>query len=185
MTANEPFSILLAPCLAFGLPRSSDLKALPAAGAARLAAEDAGFFHSIGQLLDGEQRTKTLALWAFSFLIFADAYALMFWTPVLLIDFGYSINDAPFGVAVSSLGGVVANLLLITLVSRLLARHVLKIAALSAIVCIAGMALHASLPFPVGFAIAGAGGSLIACCVGQSALAVSLYPDWQRTNGVG
>lgn len=143
------------------------------------------YVHSVKSLLSGPLGGRTACLWAFSFLIFSDAYALMFWIPPLLIKFGVSIEQAPFGVAMFSFGGLIANLLLLLLACIFAVPHILIVAASSAGLCILGLALHSTISFGVWIAIAGAGAGLIACSIGQSALAVSLYPEPLRTTGIG
>lgn len=128
---------------------------------------------------------QTIGLWVFSFLIFADAYALLFWLPSLLIGFGFSPENAQFGVGAFSAGGLFANIVLALLVSRFAVARAMLTASLIAAMCAAGIALDASTLPSMWLLIAGAGAGLIACSVGQSALAVSIYPQALRTNGVG
>ena len=44
----------------------------------------------------------TCLLWLFSFLIFMDVYALLFWVPTLLVDFGFTLDHASVGMAAFS-----------------------------------------------------------------------------------
>ena len=128
---------------------------------------------------------QTIGLWVFSFLIFADAYALLFWLPSLLIGFGFSPENAQFGVGMFSAGGLFANIVMALLVSRVAVARAMLTASLVAAMCAAGIALDASTLPSMWLLIAGVGAGLIASSVGQSALAVSIYPRALRTNGVG
>ena len=129
--------------------------------------------------------SRTAGLWAFSFLIFADAYALIFWLPPLLIGFGFPAADGQFAVGFFSAGGLIANLIVVPLVGRFAVTSVMRIAASTAVLCVTGVALWGTTSWAIWVLIAGAGAGLIACSVGQAALAVSIYPAPLRTNGVG
>lgn len=138
-----------------------------------------------GGVLARELRLRSICLWAFSFLIFAEAYALLFWIPILLTGYGHTAGGASFGVAVFSVGGLVANFVLVGLarnwpVPRVLMVYVgLGIAALVCLALVAGQ-LWSALA-----AIAACGAALIGCSAGQSALATLLYPQPIRATGVG
>jgi MFS transporter, AAHS family, 4-hydroxybenzoate transporter len=127
----------------------------------------------------------TASLWAFSFLIFAVAYAMVFWLPTWIVEFGFSREYAQFSVSFFSAGGLVASIAVILLVSRFAISRVMLAAGCLAALCLAGISMHEAGPAGAWIAIAGAGAGLIACSVGQSALAVSIYPEFLRTTGVG
>lgn len=141
-------------------------------------------FDLVKQLLARTSAAHTIGLWTFSFLIFADAYALLFWLPPLLIGLGHSAESAQLGIGVFSAGGLFANLCLVLLVSRLPVATVMLMAAVLAALSVLGIAFAVTAPAMIWMLIAGAGG-LIACSVGQSALAVAIYPPALRTNGIG
>ncbi|WP_202312416.1 MFS transporter [Mesorhizobium sp. L-8-10] len=127
----------------------------------------------------------TALLWLFAFFTFLAAFALSFWIPTLLVSFGFEPANTPIGAAAFGAGGVAGNLVMMTIVSRLGMKRVLLAAMLLAIVCVA---LIGKAPIPAGMVlplIAGVGAGLITGCVGQSALAVSLYPPALRATGVG
>lgn len=128
--------------------------------------------------------TSTVLLWIFAFLVFIDAYALMFWIPTLLVDFGFEPSQAPLATAAFGTGGLVGNVILMLLVARFGIKPMLIAICLFAIACIVALSkgATASLLLPL---IAGLGAGFICCCVGQAALAVSLYPSALRTTGVG
>lgn len=127
----------------------------------------------------------TMLLWLFAFFTFLAAFALSFWIPTLLVSFGFEPTSTPIGAAAFGAGGVVGNLVMMTIVSRLGMKRVLVAAMLLAIICVA---LIGKAPIPPGMVlplIAGVGAGLITGCVGQSALAVSFYPPALRATGVG
>ncbi|TPQ35620.1 hypothetical protein C2U70_14310 [Bradyrhizobium guangdongense] len=139
----------------------------------------------IGDLLATGLATRTISLWIFSFLIFADGYALVFWLPTLLVKLGFSPEFAQLGVSFFSAGGLVANVLVMLLVSRLPIARILLSAVALAVISAAGFAAHDMVPLGIWLLIAGTGAGLISCSVGQSALAVAIYPEALRTHGVG
>ena len=128
--------------------------------------------------------TSTILLWTFAFLVFIDAYALMFWIPTLLVDFGFEPALAPLATAAFGTGGLVGNVILMLLVARFGIKALLIAISVFAIACIVALSKGAtpSMVLPL---IAGLGAGFICCCVGQAALAVSLYPSALRTTGVG
>lgn len=139
----------------------------------------------IGDLLAAGLATRTISLWIFSFLIFVDGYALVFWLPTLLIKFGFSPEYAQLGISFFSAGGLVANVVVMLLVSRLPIARVLLLAVVLGVISAAGLAAHDMIPVGVWLLIAGTGAGLISCSVGQSALAVAICPEALRTHGVG
>ncbi len=139
----------------------------------------------IGNLLATGLATRTISLWIFSFLIFVDGYALVFWLPTLLIKFGFSPEYAQLGISFFSAGGLVANVVVMLLVSRLPIARVLLLAVVLGVISAAGLAAHDMIQVGVWLLIAGTGAGLISCSVGQSALAVAIYPEALRTHGVG
>jgi AAHS family 4-hydroxybenzoate transporter-like MFS transporter len=170
--------LLLSVCLWRWLPGdSADTSSASAGGATS--------FSLIKSLLANALGFQTVALWTFSFLIFSNAYALLFWLPPLLIGFGYSPENAQFGVGVFSAGGLFANIGLVLLLSRFSVATVMLIAASVAALSVLGIAFQAIIPLSIWALVAAAGAGLIASSVGQSALAVSIYPPALRTNGVG
>ncbi|EIG62175.1 arabinose efflux permease family protein [Bradyrhizobium sp. WSM1253] len=173
--------LLLSLVLLRWLPASDEADAAAtAAGDKRMA----GNLKLISSIFAGSLGGRTAGLWVFSFLIFADAYALIFWLPPLLIGFGFPAADGQFAVGFFSAGGLIANLIVVPLVGRFAVTSVMRIAASTAGLCVTGIALWATTSW-VWALILGAGAGLIACSVGQSALAVSIYPAPLRTNGVG
>lgn len=133
----------------------------------------------------------TCLLWLFSFLIFMDVYALLFWLPTLLLSFGFSLEHAPAGMAAFSVGGLSGNLLMtvavavMTLAGKLRVKTALTVGI---VVVIAGIALlsQAALPPAAVLLLIGAvGAGLVNGIMGQTALAVAFYPGHLRATGVG
>jgi MFS transporter, AAHS family, 4-hydroxybenzoate transporter len=172
--------LLLTPALWLWLPETPGFRR-PAPGAPARTKPWSG----LARLVSTEFAARTAFLWAFSFLIFTTNYALVSWIPTLLLSFGFSPGQAPVGVAALGFGGVVGNLILMTLAPRFGARRVLVVAgilAIAAILCIAWADLPGSVLL---LALAAIGAGLVASSVGQAALAVSIYPQALRTTGVG
>lgn len=139
----------------------------------------------VGDLLASGLAAKTVSLWIFSFLIFADGYALVFWLPSLLIKLGFSSEYAQLGISFFSVGGLIANVVVVLLASRFSIARILLLAVTAGVISAAGLAAHEMMPVGVWILIAGTGAGLISCSVGQSALAVSIYPESLQAHGVG
>ncbi|WP_043285745.1 MFS transporter [Paraburkholderia oxyphila] len=135
--------------------------------------------------------TYTCLLWLFSFLIFMDVYALLFWLPTLLLSFGFSLEHAPAGMAAFSVGGLSGNLLMTAAVTAMtLAGNVRVKSALTVgiVVVIAGIATLSQVAVPpaaVLLLIGAVGAGLVNGIMGQTALAVAFYPEHLRATGVG
>jgi MFS transporter, AAHS family, 4-hydroxybenzoate transporter len=135
--------------------------------------------------------TYTCLLWLFSFLIFMDVYALLFWLPTLLLSFGFSLEHAPAGMAAFSVGGLSGNLLMTAVVTAMtFAGKVRLKAALTVgiVIVIAGIAAlaHVAVPPAAVLLLIGAiGAGLVNGIMGQTALAVAFYPEHLRATGVG
>ncbi|MCC8953508.1 MFS transporter [Bradyrhizobium sp. Pear77] len=152
------------------------------------ASERKGFRRSlqlIRDLLAPGFAVRTVSLWIFSFLLFADGYTLVFWLPSLLRKLGFSPEFSQLGVSLFSAGGFIANIVVVLLVSRFPITRVLLLANMLAVVSAAGLAMHDLVPLGISLLIVGTGAGLISCSVGQSALAVSIYPESLRAQGVG
>jgi MFS transporter, AAHS family, 4-hydroxybenzoate transporter len=165
--------LLLAPALWLWLPEA------PNAGAAAQAGQ------SYIRLFAPQYLTSTVLLWGYAFLIFTTFYALVSWVPTLLLSFGFAPAQAPIGVAALGVGGVIGNIILAAFAARFGARPVLIGIGIVAIAAILGVA-WAELPSSALLAMLTAiGAGLVASCVGQAALAVSIYETKLRTTGVG
>ncbi|BAI74216.1 major facilitator superfamily MFS-1 (plasmid) [Azospirillum sp. B510] len=139
----------------------------------------------VGELFRQGLAARTTLLWLFSFLVFIDAYALLYWIPSLLSGMGMPSELAPASTAVFSMGGLVGNIALTLLISRLGAPRTLMVASAVGLVSMAVFGLlHAPLDLMMPL-VFGIGAGSIPCCVGQSALAVAFYPDRLRAAGIG
>ena len=170
--------LLLAPALWLWLPEAPNFGAAAARPAARSS-------QSYIRLFVPEYLVSTALLWGYAFLIFTTFYALVSWVPTLLLSFGFTPAQAPIGVAALGIGGVIGNIILAALAARFGARPVLIGIGIVAIVAILGVA-RADLPRDVLLiTLTAVGAGLVASCVGQAAIAVSIYPSDLRTTGVG
>jgi AAHS family 4-hydroxybenzoate transporter-like MFS transporter len=133
----------------------------------------------------------TCLLWLFSFLIFMDVYALLFWVPTLLVDFGFSADHASVGMAAFSIGGLSGNILMtgavamMTLAGRLRVKSALALGLLLVILSITGLSQVAVTSGIVLLLIGVIGAGLVNGIMGQTALAVGFYPPEIRATGVG
>lgn len=139
----------------------------------------------IGKLFEKDVRLSTILLWSFSFLVFLAGYTLTNWVPTLLAGYGFSEYEAPLGLAMFSLGGMIGGLVLIPLAARIgIARSLVLMPALGLVSML--LATVAGVPhLGVLIALAGTGAGLVAGQVGQLTMAVSLYPEGTRSTGVG
>lgn len=128
---------------------------------------------------------RTLLLWLFAFLVFVDAYALIFWIPSLLSNMGLPKALAPTSAAAFSMGGMIGSLSLIFLIKHLGSARTLLIPCAIGIAAVIAFGLVDPTPGKLMTVVFAMGAGFIACCVGQSALAVALYPPNVRTTGVG
>ncbi|WP_059685714.1 MFS transporter [Burkholderia sp. FL-7-2-10-S1-D7] len=133
----------------------------------------------------------TGVLWLFSFLIFMDVYALLFWLPTMLLSFGFSLDRAPAGMAAFSVGGLSGNLLMtaavtaMTVSGRLRVKSALAVGIVCVIAGIAALSQAALSPSTVLLSIGVIGAGLVNGIMGQTALAVAFYPPGIRATGVG
>jgi len=172
--------LIFAPALWLWLP-----EAPKAAADAAAALSPARSSQSYIRLFVPEYLTSTVLLWAYAFLIFTTFYALVSWVPTLLLSFGFSPTQAPLGVAALGIGGVVGNVVLAVFAARFGARPVLiwvGVVGIAAILCVAWVDMPSSTLLVT---LAAIGAGLVASCVGQAALAVSIYARDLRTTGVG
>lgn len=133
----------------------------------------------------------TILLWLFSFLIFMDVYALLFWIPTLLPSFGFALEHASAGMAAFSMGGLSGNVLMtvavtaMTLSGRLRVKSALALGIVLVIVSIAALSCASLDAGTVLLLIGVTGAGLINGIMGQTALAVAFYPPEIRATGVG
>lgn len=168
---------LLLPLLWLGLPRDRAHGVAPPGGPRSPAA--------VSSLFSGGLAGRTSLLWSFSFMVFTATYAMSFWAPTLLLNFGFGPNDVALGSAAVGGGGLVAALVLVPLAAWRGIRPVLVVTSALAVACIACLARAEMSQAAVLFTLGAVGACLIAGTLGQAALAVSLYGPDTRTTGVG
>jgi len=133
----------------------------------------------------------TCLLWTFSFLIFTDVYALLFWLPTLLLTFGFTPDHASVGMAAFSVGGLGGNILMTVAVAMMTIAGKLRLKsalALGGVLVILSIGVLSRIAVPPGIAlllIAVIGAGLVNGIMGQTALAVAFYPAEIRATGVG
>lgn len=139
----------------------------------------------VSRLFTPRLRVFTVVLWVFAFVAFLTTYLINSWVPTLLKDFGFTSVEAPLGIAMYNLGGIVGTLLLILLSTRLGTARTLVITSCFGIAALVTLGV-AHLPNAAVLAlllIAGAG--TITNGNGQMAVATSLYPSGTRATGIG
>jgi len=139
----------------------------------------------VAALFTAGQGWLTVLIWTFAFLIFSATYALQLWMPTLLGSFGFTPQQAPQAVAALGLGGLAGAGLLIALSAAVGVFMALPILLVITVVAIGSLSL---LPLGVPMvllAVACMGVGLIGGCLGQAAMAISLYAPADRTSGVG
>jgi len=133
----------------------------------------------------------TCLLWTFSFLIFTDVYALLFWLPTLMPAFGFAPDHASVGMAAFSVGGLSGNILMTVAVAMMTIAGTLRLKsalALGGVLMIVSLGVLSQVAVAPGITlllIAVIGAGLVNGIMGQTALAVSFYPQEIRATGVG
>lgn len=169
--------LILLPLFARILKQNSQL--LARSGVARTKA------NTVAQLFMQGLGARTGFLWLFSFLIFLLMFAMAFWVPTLLLEFGFAREEAALGAAAFGMGGLIGNIVMMSLVAIVGVKRLLAITTLLAMACVLTISKAEISGTFVLVMIAGLGAGLVTGGVGQSALAVSLYPRSLRTTGVG
>jgi AAHS family 4-hydroxybenzoate transporter-like MFS transporter len=171
-------SAVLLPFLWFGLS-GSHVSSTP------IDVAEAKHHASVARLFDASVRSRTLLLWAFSFLIFAVYYVFSSWLPTLLTSYGFSTGLAPLGSAALGIGSIIGACVLILGSRRYRMTSVLagtSVAAIAFLVISAFLGPDKALLLLV---FGGVGLGLQAGMIGQAAVAVTLYPQATVTAGVG
>ncbi|WP_043201678.1 MFS transporter [Paraburkholderia acidipaludis] len=142
-------------------------------------------------LFDNGLAAYTCLLWLFSFLIFMDVYALLFWVPTLLPSFGFAPERASAGMAAFSMGGLSGNILMtaavtaMALAGRVRVKSALMLGIVLVIASIAALGRATLDEAAVLLTIGVIGAGLVNGIMGQTALAVAFYPPETRAIGVG
>lgn len=171
--------LLLFPFLRWGLPSSMHEKMNETGKIA--SRSDA----AISNLFKGTLAFSTTLLWSFSFMIFVAVYALYSWLPTLLLNFGFSPTETSIGTACLGAGGLLGAILLMPLSALFGASRVLIFSSLLGAISIACVTFLDLSRLQLLLTIALIGVGLLAGTIGQSALAVALYPQAARATGVG
>lgn len=148
-------------------------------------APEAKHHASVARLFDASVRSRTLLLWAFSFLIFAVFYVFSSWLPTLLTSYGFSAGLAPLGSAALGIGSIVGAGVLIVGSRRFRMTSVLAGTSAVAITFLVVSAFLGPDKTLLLLVFGGVGLGLQAGMIGATALAVTLYPQATVTAGVG
>ncbi|RUP24984.1 MAG: MFS transporter [Curvibacter sp.] len=176
--------LALLPLLYWGLPQD-DLQAPGPGGPTGAAGGDHRAQGRVAALFSAGQGGQTGLIWAFAFLVFSATYALQLWMPTLLGSFGFTPAQAPRAVAALGLGGLAGAALLMGLAGVLGVFLALPILLMLTLLALCSLSLLPLGPLGVLLMIACMGVGLIGGCLGQAAMAISLYAPAQRTSGVG
>lgn len=171
------FPLVLVALMVGGLPESSEFVAQRAA-AARASAPVAQLFHG------GRART-TLLLWAVNFLNLVNLYFLANWLPTIATSAGMSTSSAVLLGTMLQVGGVIGTVAMGPVIDRAGFRRVLVPVFAVAAVAIALIGRPA-MPVAALFAVVTVAGL---CIIGGqpavNALAASYYPTSLRSTGIG
>ena len=144
-----------------------------------------GFAKGMLQLLDADQRTKTITLWTAFLLCFSTLYFLMSWIPKLMEDSGYSAAVGRDAFFLFNLGGVIGIYLMGWLSTRYKLTNLILYLSLTAAV---GMVIFAMAPNQLNLLL---GMTLLIGIVQQGgftglyAVAAKAYPTHIRSTGIG
>jgi len=181
--AGGVIPVLLLPLVWYVLSRNQEQTGTT--DVARRTANNSSWFREIQSLFAPRLLWVTVTVWLVAFFGFLVNYLFIFWTPMLLLSFGFSASIAPYGAAASALGGIAGNLLLFALAPHLGVQRSLIVTVSIAMICIVGFQIGGLDQWAVLLFIFGAGVGTTSACVGQSVLATILYPAALRTTSVG
>jgi AAHS family 4-hydroxybenzoate transporter-like MFS transporter len=141
---------------------------------------------AIGSLFSSGRVAGTLVIWAVFMLNLAEFYGLQSWLPTILGNAGYSLNTVALATSMTTIGGIIAALVIGPAMDRLGAYKSLAVVYLSGVllVLLFGSSIGSSdwqlvvAAFLAGFCISGGQKSVIA-------LAAIYYPNAIRSTGVG
>jgi AAHS family 4-hydroxybenzoate transporter-like MFS transporter len=139
----------------------------------------------VGRLFTPRLRVFTVVLWVFAFVAFLTTYIINSWVPTLLKDYGFTAIEAPLGIAMYNLGGIIGTLLLILLSTRFGTARTQVITSCFGIasLVVLGVAQLGHVGVLAMLLVAGIG--TITNGNGQMAVATSLYPSGTRATGIG
>lgn len=196
--------LLLAPALAFLLPESVRHLVIHGGEAGRvrqllLRVNPQFIFGSDTNFVIHEERSPgspvvhlfrqgrgfpTILLWIVFFMSLIDIYLLTSWLPTVFHNAGITISLSVIATAVFQGGGVIASLVLGSLVDRFGIYRVLTITYLLGAFCVGLLGFFHSIA-SIMICTFFAGASIIGGQTGANALAASFYPTYIRSTGVG
>lgn len=136
--------------------------------------------------LFGEGRAMTTVwLWLASATGWLTLIVVVFWTPALLAQAGFSASQAASVLAFHNIGGITGTLVVGSLIGRLTPKQALTIALSASGVAVIVMGLTLGSPPLVMAAAIGAGFFGSASAAALIAVSSSLYPGSVRATGVG
>jgi AAHS family 4-hydroxybenzoate transporter-like MFS transporter len=161
------------------------VRGLPSGPVSRSASPTAAADPALRRLFEQGMAKWTVLLWCLALLMYAVNYLLLAWLPTMLTKgYGFTAAQAPVGVSMIAMGGVLGGLLLIPLCSRFGAPRALAGMVVAGVVFLAAASqVDAGRAVLLAVLIV-AGAGIVAGVVGLTALAVSLYPAAVRTTGV-
>lgn len=139
----------------------------------------------VGKLFTPRLRVFTAVLWVFAFVAFLTTYIINSWVPTLLKDYGFTPVEAPLGIAMYNLGGIIGTLLLIVLSTRLGTARTQVITSCFGIAALVALGVAQLAHVGVLALLLVAGIGTITNGNGQMAVATSLYPSGTRATGIG
>jgi AAHS family 4-hydroxybenzoate transporter-like MFS transporter len=175
--------VLLLPLVWYVLPRNQERTGTT--DFAHRTVDNLSWFGEVKTLFAPHLMSETITVWLVAFFGFLVNYLFVFWTPMLLLSFGFSPASAPLGAGAAALGGIAGNLLLFVLATRLGVARSLLVTLLIAMLCTLGFQIGGLDRWAVLLFIFGVGVGTTSACVGQSALATVLFPAALRTTSVG
>ena len=139
----------------------------------------------VGRLFAPRLRVFTVVLWVFAFVAFLTTYIINSWVPTLLKDYGFTPVQAPLGIAMYNLGGIIGTLLLLVLSSRLGTARTQVITSCFGIASLVALGVAQLAHAGVLALLLVAGLGTITNGNGQMAVATTLYPSGTRATGIG
>lgn len=140
---------------------------------------------AIAELFRHGNATTTVLVWAFAFFAAITLYTMIAWAPTLLMGFGFSPQQAPIGIAMVSLGGIIGGLLLIVSAKVIGNPLTLAVYAIASLVCAIVVVTSNNMAHgPLLWLFIGMGLGSGGVAIGQVAVAVASYHQAARATGV-
>ncbi|WP_024820693.1 MFS transporter [Arthrobacter sp. 31Y] len=175
-------SIAFAGVLRMGLPRREPVSHAATDGAPAGTGAPAA---RVRDLFRKDLRLPTLVLWGLAFLIFATGYNILNWMPTLLVEYGFSVEQAPLATAAFGAGTLLGGVLMAAIAAYRGASRAVSIMIGVAVIALPLMALVSeSAPITL-FLVALAAAGTATPGTGLAALATGIYRGHLQTVGVG